>query len=134
MRIGVIGLGYVGLPLAVEFAEAGHEVIGVDTSHARLAALERGESHVEDVSSERIAALGDRLRATSRYDDEHVPELGEYGLASESLDAALEGADVAAIVTAHPGLDVERVVRTAPLVVDFRGVTRGLEASNLVRL
>ena len=38
------------------------------------------------------------------------------------------------IVTAHPGLDLERVVRESPLVVDFRGVTRGIEASNLVRL
>jgi hypothetical protein len=37
-------------------------------------------------------------------------------------------------VTAHPGLDVERVVGTAPLVVDFRGVTRGIEAKHLVRL
>ena len=38
------------------------------------------------------------------------------------------------IVTAHPELDVEQVVRDAPLVVDFRGVTRGIEAANLVRL
>jgi hypothetical protein len=38
------------------------------------------------------------------------------------------------IVTAHPELDVERLVRDAPLVVDFRGVTRGIEAPNLVRL
>jgi hypothetical protein len=38
------------------------------------------------------------------------------------------------IVTAHPGLDVERVVRDAILVVDFRGVTRGIEAPNLIRL
>ncbi len=47
---------------------------------------------------------------------------------------ALEGADCAVIVTAHPGLDVEAVVAGAPLVVDFRGVTRGIEAPNLVRL
>jgi hypothetical protein len=36
--------------------------------------------------------------------------------------------------TAHPGLDLERVLRESPIVVDFRGVTRGIEASNLVRL
>jgi UDP-N-acetyl-D-mannosaminuronate dehydrogenase len=42
--------------------------------------------------------------------------------------------DCAVIVTAHPELDLERVVRDSPLVVDFRGVTRGIEASNLVRL
>jgi hypothetical protein len=38
------------------------------------------------------------------------------------------------IVTAHPGLDVERLVRESALLVDFRGVTRGIEAPNLVRL
>lgn len=46
----------------------------------------------------------------------------------------LEDADTAAILTAHPGLDVERVLATPPLVVDFREVTRGIEAPNLVRL
>jgi UDP-N-acetyl-D-glucosamine dehydrogenase len=68
------------------------------------------------------------------YHDEHVPELPDLGLSSEPLDAALDGADCAVIVTAHPGVEVERIVRDAPLVVDFRGVTRGIEAPNLVRL
>jgi len=64
------------------------------------------------------------------YHDDFVPELPEHGLRSEWP----EDLDCAVIVTAHPGLDVERVVREAPLVVDFRGVTRGIEAPNLVRL
>src|SRR4051794_18130224 len=68
------------------------------------------------------------------YHDDYVPELPDLGLVSEPLDQALAGADCAVIVTAHPGLDVEAVVKTAPLVVDFRGVTRGMEARNLVRL
>ena len=63
-----------------------------------------------------------------------MPELPEFGLTAEPLERALEGADVAVILTAHPGLDVEELVRGAPLVVDFRGVTRGIEAPNLVRL
>jgi UDP-N-acetyl-D-glucosamine dehydrogenase len=64
------------------------------------------------------------------YHDEHVAELSDLGLRSEWPDDA----DCVVIVTAHPGLDVERLVREAPLVVDFRGVTRGIEAPNLVRL
>jgi UDP-N-acetyl-D-glucosamine dehydrogenase len=64
------------------------------------------------------------------YHDEHVPELADFDLRSEWPDEP----DCVAIVTAHPGLDVERLVREAPLVVDFRGVTRGIEAPNLVRL
>ena len=68
------------------------------------------------------------------YHDDYVPELSEHGLSSEPLDAALSGADVAVIVTAHPELDLEAVVRGVPLVVDFRGATRGIEAPHLVRL
>ena len=64
------------------------------------------------------------------YHDDFVPELPEHGLRSEWP----EDVDCAVIVTAHPGLDLERVVREAPIVVDFRGVTRGIEAPNLVRL
>jgi UDP-N-acetyl-D-glucosamine dehydrogenase len=64
------------------------------------------------------------------YFDEFVPELSDLGLRSEWP----EDADCVVIVTAHPGLDVERLVRESPLVVDFRGVTRGIEAPNLVRL
>jgi UDP-N-acetyl-D-glucosamine dehydrogenase len=68
------------------------------------------------------------------YHDEFVPEVPELGLRSESLESVLDGTDLVAIVTAHPGLDVEQVVGSSPLVVDFRGVTRGIESPNLVRL
>jgi UDP-N-acetyl-D-glucosamine dehydrogenase len=64
------------------------------------------------------------------YHDDFVPELPDFGLRSEWP----EDADCVAIVTAHPGLDLQRLVEEAPLVVDFRGVTRGIEAPNLVRL
>ena len=53
---------------------------------------------------------------------------------SMPLDDALAECDCAAIVTAHPGVDVERIVALAPLVVDFRGATRGIRAEHLVRL
>jgi len=66
--------------------------------------------------------------------DDYVGSLPDFGLESEPLDEALDGADCAVIVTAHPDLDVEYIVKAAPLVVDFRGVTRGIEAANLVRL
>jgi UDP-N-acetyl-D-glucosamine dehydrogenase len=64
------------------------------------------------------------------YHDDFVPELSDHGLVSEWP----ESPDCSVIVTAHPGLDLERIVRESPLVVDFRGVTRGIEAANLVHL
>jgi UDP-N-acetyl-D-glucosamine dehydrogenase len=68
------------------------------------------------------------------YHDPHVPELGEYGLSSVDLAAEVDIADIACIVTAHPEVDHERLVRDAALVLDFRGVTRGVGAANVVRL
>jgi UDP-N-acetyl-D-glucosamine dehydrogenase len=68
------------------------------------------------------------------YHDPHVAELDEFGLVSLRLEEALDGADCAVIVTAHPSLDIERVLASVPSVVDFRGATRGVEAPNLVRL
>ncbi len=65
MRIGVVGLGYVGLPLAVAFAEAGHDVVGYDVDDERVALLAGGESDIEDVGSARLAALSERFTATS---------------------------------------------------------------------
>ena len=50
MRVGIIGLGYVGLPLAVAFAEEGHDVVGVDVDARKVEALNRGESHIEDIA------------------------------------------------------------------------------------
>ena len=72
--------------------------------------------------------------AVLAYHDDYVPEVPELGYSNEPFDAVLADCDVAVIVTAHPGLDLERIVATAPLVVDFRGVTRHIEAPNLVRL
>jgi UDP-N-acetyl-D-glucosamine dehydrogenase len=65
MTVGVMGLGYVGLPLAVAFAEAGHEVIGVDTNAGLVEAVRGGRSHVVDISDERLGAVLDRLEATT---------------------------------------------------------------------
>ncbi len=80
--------------------------------------------------AKRLADLG----ADVSYHDPHVPRLPDLGLDSVDLAEGLAGTDLAAIVTAHPSLDYENVVSTASLVVDFRGVTRGIEAENLVRL
>ena len=69
MKVGVVGLGYVGLPLAVAFAEENHEVVGLDADPRKIDALAEGTSYIEDVPSEKIAALRDRLSPTSRYAD-----------------------------------------------------------------
>lgn len=56
-RVGVVGLGYVGLPTAVAFAEAGFRVVGVEPDPHRCHGVSSGHSHVEDVGDARVAAL-----------------------------------------------------------------------------
>jgi UDP-N-acetyl-D-glucosamine dehydrogenase len=69
-RLGTLGLGYVGLPLSVEFAEAGLQVTGFDLSKAKVEAVGRGESYIKDVPTERLAGLvrSGRLRARTDFD------------------------------------------------------------------
>jgi UDP-N-acetyl-D-glucosamine dehydrogenase len=68
---GVIGLGYVGLPLAVEFAAEGFEVIGYDVSAPKVNQLNAGESYIGDIPTERLKPLVEagKLRATTSIDE-----------------------------------------------------------------
>ncbi len=128
MKIGVVGLGYVGLPLALAFTEEGHEVVGVDADPRRVGSIGRGESHIEDVSDERLRAAGDLLRATGRYEDltdveavliavptpltrNREPDLGPLVSAGTALARVLRvGQLVVLESTTYPGTTRERLV------------------------
>src|SRR3954469_15564506 len=66
-RIGIIGLGYVGLPLAVEFARAGFDVTGFDIDESKTVQIDAGQSYIPDVPPSELAEVvqAGRLRATS---------------------------------------------------------------------
>jgi UDP-N-acetyl-D-glucosamine dehydrogenase len=68
-RVAIIGLGYVGLPLAVVFAEKGFTVIGVDTDRRKVDTVNRGESHIQDVPAAQVKSLVDagKLSATTDF-------------------------------------------------------------------
>jgi UDP-N-acetyl-D-glucosamine dehydrogenase len=70
-QVGIIGLGYVGLPLAVEFAEAGFNVIGLDLDKRKVDTLNRGESYIMDIPTERLGPLvkQGKLCASTDYND-----------------------------------------------------------------
>ncbi len=65
--VGIVGLGYVGLPLAVVFAEAGFRVVGVDVDAEKVDAINRQTSYIEDIASETLARLDDRIFATTDF-------------------------------------------------------------------
>lgn len=68
-RIGILGLGYVGLPLAVVFAEAGFNVLGIDPDTRKVEALNKGVSYIQDVPTETVAKLvkSGNLKATADF-------------------------------------------------------------------
>ena len=68
------------------------------------------------------------------YHDPHVPRLRDPDLDSCDLWATVPEVDLAVLVTAHASVDHERLIREAPLILDLRGVTRHMEAPNIVRL
>ncbi len=74
--VGVIGLGYVGLPLAAEFGRAGLRVLGFDVDPEKVRQIEAGESYISDIKPETVAELvkSNRLEATSDFDRLSEPD------------------------------------------------------------
>ncbi len=127
MAVGVIGMGYVGLPLAVAFAAEGREVVAVDADRRKVDALKRGESYIEDVSNESLAAVSPRIEATTRFaalarcdailicvptplTPNREPDLGMLVGASRDLARVLQGGQLVVLEsTTYPGTTRDRV-------------------------
>jgi UDP-N-acetyl-D-glucosamine dehydrogenase len=97
-------------------------------------AYKGGVADTRESPALKMIALLRGLGAEVLYHDPHVPALGELGLTSTDLAAGLSECDIACVVTNHPEFDYEQIVAEAPLVMDFRGVTRNIKAANLQRL
>jgi UDP-N-acetyl-D-glucosamine dehydrogenase len=128
MTIGIVGLGYVGLPLAVAFAEAGQRVVGVDTNAGRVNQLRAGDSYIEDIPSEQLQAVSSRLEATTRtarlalcdaiiiavptpLTANREPELGPLIGASQAVADVLQAGQLVVLEsTTYPGTTRERVL------------------------
>src|ERR1041384_5273470 len=74
-RVGVVGLGYVGLPLALEFAAERFTVTGIDLDKDKVARLNRGESYIEDVDSAKLATMVSEHKLNGASDFAAVAEL-----------------------------------------------------------
>src|ERR1700730_17798926 len=106
--VGVIGLGYVGLPLAVAFAQAGCDVVAVDVDARKIEALAANDSYIEDVPSELLPEVSDRIHATTRY-------------------ARLAKADAVLICVLTP-LTRNREPDLGPLIDSTRGLAKVLQS------
>ena len=126
--IGVVGLGYVGLPLALEFARAGFHVIGYDVSERVVQRLMSGESHIQDVPSEDLGSLIKSGHFEATTDESRLREMDAISIAVPTPLAKTRDPDMTYIIAAadaiarnaHPGLLIVLESTTYP------GTTREL--------
>ncbi len=143
-RVGVVGIGYVGLPLAVVFAEAGFNVVGIDPAHEKVKILQQGSSYILDVESERVSALVEdgMLSASTDYsrlaDVDAVsicvptplrktgdPDLSFIASATKSLAPYLHpGMLIVLESSTYPGTTREMVL---PVLESTSGLTAGVD-------
>jgi UDP-N-acetyl-D-glucosamine dehydrogenase len=144
MSVGVIGLGYVGLPLVVAFAEAGQQVVAVDVDPRKVAAIKAGDSYIEDIPSERLQAVLPLIDATSHYQPlartdaviicvptpltpNREPDLGALTSAAHALGQVLQRGQLVVLEsTTYPGTTREHLV---PLLERHSELTVGTDVN-----
>jgi len=142
--VAIIGAGYVGIPLAQVFADAGRSVLLVDVSADRVAQLNRGESYIEDVPSAKFKQLVDQrgLRATTDYDElreadaivialptplskQREPDLSIVRAATEQIATRLRAGHLVVLEsTTYPGTTRDEVL---PILERGSGLTAGVD-------
>ena len=124
--IGVVGIGYVGLPVATTFAEAGFKVVGIDLREEKVALLNEGRSHLRDIPDDRISPLVEtgRLSASTSFDplkeadvvivcvptplDKGAPDLSNVVFAGEALGKVIKRGSLFVLEsTTYPGTTEE---------------------------
>src|SRR5260370_28371735 len=101
-RVGIIGLGYVGLPLAVEFAKAGFTVTGIDVQESKVASLNAGESYVKDVPTPVLRPLVEAGQFCATTDFSVVAELDTINISVAPPLPNNTDPDISYIVSACP--------------------------------
>jgi len=125
-RVGVIGLGYVGLPLAVEVGEAGFSVLGLDVSPGVVDGINAGTSHIQDIPTERLAALVEAGRVEATTDATRLAECDAISICVPTPLNKLKDPDLSYVVAAAEA--IREALRPGQLIVlestTFPGTTR----------
>jgi len=126
--IGVVGLGYVGLPLVAEMAEAGYQVLGFDVTQRVVDTVNRGVSHVQDVPTERLAKFVKAGKVTATTDLSRLDEPDLLAICVPTPLSKSRDPDVSFILAATES--VAKTIRPGQLVVlestTYPGTTREL--------
>ncbi len=136
--VGVVGLGYVGLPLAVEFGNAGIRTIGIDVNQSRVDQLNRGENYIQDVSDVELKTLVDAGTFTATTDFSSIKHIDAICIAVPTPLSKTKDPDITYIldVNAQLGKYVHKGLVVILESTTYPGTTRelilpALEASGL---
>jgi len=126
--LGVVGLGYVGLPLAVELAEAGYRVIGFDVTQRVVDGINAGRSHVQDIPTERLAKLVKAGRITATTDLARLKEPDGVAICVPTPLSKTRDPDISFVSAATDS--VARTIRPGQAIIlqstTYPGTTREL--------
>jgi UDP-N-acetyl-D-glucosamine dehydrogenase len=126
--VGVVGLGYVGLPLAVELATAGYRVVGFDVSEAVCAGINEGKSHIQDVPTERLSGLVASKMLEATTDMGRLAEADAISVCVPTPLAKTRDPDVSYVVAATEA--IADTLRPGQLIIlestTYPGTTREL--------
>src|SRR3954463_276079 len=132
-RVGIIGLGYVGLPLAVEFAKAGFEVIGIDVHEGKTADLNAGKSYIQDIPQSILAPLVEKGKLRATTDFSVVSELDTINICVPTPLRKTKDPDMSFIIAACD--EIARYLRPGTLIIlestTYPGTTDELVLSKL---
>jgi len=127
-KIGIVGLGYVGLPLAVEFAEAGFAVTGFEVSEAKIDAVNEGRSYIVDVPSESLAKVVSAENLTATLDYSRMEEMDAISICVPTPLNKTGDPDVSFIMSVADS--IRTTIRRGQLVIlestTYPGTTREL--------
>lgn len=124
--VGVVGLGYVGLPLAVEMARSGYRVLGFDLAERVVEGINRGESHIQDVPSDRLQAYVGEGLLSATTDLSRLAECDAISICVPTPLNKIKDPDLSFVVSASQA--VRRALRPGQLVIlestTYPGTTR----------
>jgi UDP-N-acetyl-D-glucosamine dehydrogenase len=143
LRVAILGLGYVGLPLAVVFAEAGYQVTGIDPDERKVQTVLRGESHIQDIPSEQVKRLVESGRLTATTDFTALRQIDAVSICVPTPLRKTGDPDLSYILNAtddlaknmHPGMVVVLESTTYPgttreIMLPKIGVEKGLKVGD----
>src|ERR1044071_3400841 len=142
-HVGVVGLGYVGLPLAVELARAGFRTVGIDLDRRKVDAINRGESYIQDVPTAEVADLQRAERLSATTDAAVIARLDTINICVPTPLRKTKDPDLSYVVSAvemvsdhlHPGMLVVLESTTYPgaaaevvqRILERRGLKAGID-------